>query len=216
MNSGLNRSFYRETVQDFGVGEGRVIRQRGGIGVYAHVRVDVRALKRGDGIVFAWNAGLNIPANFASAVSQGVHDSLRAGVLRGLELTDIYASVESGSYHDEDSTADAFREAAENATTEAILQARPMILEAMSMVTVTVPAEFLNAVEAAVTSRDAQVMPSVISAKVVQANLPTLLVDGLIEKLLRVSEGRAKISSAATGFRAKREPPDTDQWVSYT
>jgi hypothetical protein len=63
MNNGLNRSFYRETVQDSGIGDGKVIRQRGGVSVYAHVRVEARALSRGQGTVFAWNAGLNILPN---------------------------------------------------------------------------------------------------------------------------------------------------------
>lgn len=105
MDSGLNRSFFRETVQRSGTGEGKVVRQRGGIAMYAHVRVSVHPLDRGQGVVFAWNAGLNIPAKFAPAVSQGVHDVMRAGVLARFELTDIHASVESGSYHEVDSTA---------------------------------------------------------------------------------------------------------------
>jgi elongation factor G len=79
MNNGLNRFFYRETVQDSGIGEGKVIRQRGGFGVYAHVRVAVRGLSRGQGTIFAWNAGLNIPAKFAPAVSQGIQDAMNAG-----------------------------------------------------------------------------------------------------------------------------------------
>jgi translation elongation factor EF-G len=86
MNNGLDRFFYRETVQGSGVGEGKVIRQRNGLGVYAHVRVEVRALDPGQGTVFAWNAGLNIPAKFAAAVTQGIRDAMNAGVSAGLEL----------------------------------------------------------------------------------------------------------------------------------
>src|SRR2546426_1071684 len=103
MNSGLSRSFYRETVQDSGVGEGKVIRQRGTSGVYAHVRAEVRPLNRGQGTVLAWNAGLNIPAKFVAAVMQGIQDAINDGVLAGLEVTDVCASVEDGSYHEEDS-----------------------------------------------------------------------------------------------------------------
>jgi carbon monoxide dehydrogenase subunit G len=60
MNSKLNSSFFRETVQESAVGEEKIIRQHGGIGVYAHVRVEIRALSRGQGTIFTWNAGLNI------------------------------------------------------------------------------------------------------------------------------------------------------------
>jgi hypothetical protein len=49
MNSELNRLYYRETIQGSGAGEGKVIRRRGGVGVYANIRVAVRALKQGEG-----------------------------------------------------------------------------------------------------------------------------------------------------------------------
>lgn len=215
MDTELDRFFFRETVRDSGTGEGEVVRQRGGIGVYAHVRVSVHALARGQGTVFAWNAGLNIPAKFAAAVSQGVHDVMRTGVLAGLELTDIRASVESGSYHDVDSTADAFREAAERATTDAIRQARPMILEALSAVSVTAPSKLLNGVEKIFASHGEKVMRR--SSEGTTALVPTRLVAHMVEDLLRISEGQAEILSTPAGFRPRLEPPDkADPWFAYT
>ena len=62
MDSGLDRLFYRETVRDVGVADGKIIRQRSGSPVYAHVRITARALSRGKGVIIAWNAGSNIPA----------------------------------------------------------------------------------------------------------------------------------------------------------
>jgi elongation factor G len=216
MNDGLNRSFYRETVQNSGVGDGKVIRQRGGIGVYAHVRVAVRALDRGDGSVFAWNAGLNIPAKFVPAVSQGIQDAMNAGVSAGLEVTDVYASVEDGSYHEGDSTADAFREAAEKAATEAVRQARPVILEALSLVTITVPANFVETVEETVVLHggEARETTSEAPSRTLSASLPASNVSNLIAELLQISDGHASISSRSAGFRLRPEPPDTvEQWV---
>jgi elongation factor G len=216
MNDGLNRSFYRETVQDSGVGEGKVIRQRGGIGVYAHVRVEIRALNRGQGTIFAWNGGLSIPAKFAPAVTQGIQDAMNAGVSAGLELTDVCASVEGGSYHEEDSTADAFREAAEKAAAEAIRQAGPVILEALSLVTIAVPADLVKAVDATIALHrgEASATPSETPSRTLTASLPTLSVGNLIAELLQISDGHASISSCSAGFRPRPEPPDTvEQWV---
>jgi len=65
MNNGLNRFFYRETVRAVGSADGKIIRQLGGESQYAHVRVTVRALGPGQGIVMAWNAGLNIRSRLA-------------------------------------------------------------------------------------------------------------------------------------------------------
>src|SRR5437870_12254198 len=85
MTASLNQAFHRETVLGSGVGDERVVRQHGSLGVYAGIRVEVRSLARGKGTVFAWNAGANIPARFATAVAQGVRDAISTGVLRSEE-----------------------------------------------------------------------------------------------------------------------------------
>lgn len=210
MNNRLNRSFYRETVQDSGVGDEKVIRQRGGIHVYAHVRVQIRALNRGEGTIFAWNAGSNIPANFAPAVSEGILGAMNAGVLAGLKMTDVHASVEGGSYHDEDSTADAFREAAEKAAREAMRQARPTILEAVSMVSITLPEHFLGAAVEAVNSNGGQIrtMTTDPPSRTFTANLPSINAINLIAELLRISDGGASITSRPAGYESRSEPPE--------
>ena len=216
MNNGLDRSFYRETVQDCGVGDGKVIRQRGGLGVYAHVRVGIRALNRGQGTVFAWNAGLNIPAKFAAAVTQGIQDVMNAGVSAGLELTDACASVEDGSYHEGDSTDDAFREAAAKAVTEAIRQAGPVVLEALSLVTITVPTNLGEAVKATVALHGGEArVTTETPSRTLEASLPASSVTNLIVDLLQISDGQAHISSRSAGFRLRLEPPDTiEEWVA--
>jgi elongation factor G len=216
MRSQFNRFFHRETVQDSGVADGKIIRQRGGIGVYAHVQVEVRSLTRGQGTMLAWNAGLNIPAEFVPAVLQGIQETMDAGVLAELKLTDICVSVQDGSYHDVDSTADAFREAAKTAVTEAIQQAHPVILEAFSLVTVTVPVNFVEAVGATLTSHGGQVKTSSSEeqSRTIAASLPASNVSNLIVELLRLSDGCASISSSSDGFRLRPEPPDSaESWV---
>ncbi len=219
MSNGLSRSFYRETVQDSGVADGKVIRQRGGVGVYAHVRVEVRALSRGQGTMLAWNAGLSFPARFIPPVLQGIQDALGAGVLAGLEMTDVCASVEDGSYHEVDSTADAFREAAKTAATEALQQARPIILEALCLVTITVPLNFIETVGAAVYSHGGEVRTTTSEAqsRTLAASVPASNVSKLIVELLRISDGSASISSLDDGFRPRPEPPDSfGSWAAVT
>jgi elongation factor G len=219
MNSKLNSSFFRETVQESAVGEEKIIRQHGGISVYAHVRVEIRALSRGQGTIFTWDAGLNIPTKFVHDVLHGIQHAMTKGTSTGLELTDVCISVEGGSYHEEDSTADAFREAAEKATREATLHARPMILEALSSVTITVPEDFVTAVQATVKSHDgnAGAAQSETQSRTLAASLPSSNLNDLIAELLRISNGHARISSCNAGFRPRLEPPDDiEQWVART
>jgi elongation factor G len=142
MNDGLGRFFHRETVRDSGVADGRVQRRTGSGDEYAHVRISVHPLRRGQGNVFAWNAGSNIPAKFAPLVMQGIQAAMTSGVLAGFETTDVHASVESGSYHETDSNPAAFREAAEKATAQALREAQPVLLEAVVSCTVSIPGEF--------------------------------------------------------------------------
>ena len=216
MNDRLNRSFYRETVRDSGSSNGKVVRQSGGQGVYAHVQVTISALARGQGTVLAWNAGPNIPAKFVPAVLDGIHMAMNAGILAGLELTDVQISVDDGSYHDVDSTMDAFREAADNAVTEAIRQARPIILEALSKVTVTVPSKFIDFVEARMKSRGAttKTMSSETAYQILTVTIRTPDVNNLILEVLENIEGGARIFVASAGFRPRPEPPEAvEQWV---
>jgi len=219
MGNELDRRFYRETVQDSGAADGKVIRQGGGIGVYAHVRVEVRALARGQGNAIEWNAGLNFPARFVPAVLQGIQDVMDAGVLSGFEMADVCVSVEDGSYHDVDSTPDAFREAARMAATEAIQQAQPIILEAMSLITVNVGLNFAEAVGTTVTAHGgrARAATSAADAPTVTVDVPTSKVSGLIVELLQITNGSAKISTRSSDFRQRREPPDSlGSWAAVT
>ena len=215
MDSGLSRLFYRETVEDSGVGDEKVMRRN----VYAHVRVTVSAQIRGKGAMFSWNAGDNIPARFAPAVAQGIQDAMNTGILAGLEVIDVHASIENGSYHDVDSNADVFREAAEKAMAEALRQAHPVILEAIALVTVAVPGELISIAEKIVLAHGGSMNPprSGSAAPSVVASLPAARVQALMAELLEATGGRANITSTIGGFRPRPQPPDiNEQWIAVT
>jgi elongation factor G len=208
--SELNKIFFRETVQGSSIGEAKIVRQRGPRGEYAHVAVSVRPAERGRGAVLAWNAGANIPAHFSAAVLSGVQDALRAGAA-GLEVSDVNVVVEEGSYHDVDSNAEAFREAAHAATLQAIQQAGPIILEAMSLVMITLPAHQVEVAELAVGRCGGEATPAVLTengSKALAANVPTSCVNELFQEILRATGGKLSISSRANGYRPRLDPPE--------
>jgi elongation factor G len=216
MNGRLNRTFHRETVMGAGVADERVIRQHEGTGVYAGIQVEVRPLARGKGTLFAWNAGVNIPARFAVAVARGVQDAMDAGVLAGLELTDVFVSVEGGSYHEEDSSETAFREVAQKATLAALRQAHPSVLEAISICRATCPKEFESAIEESLSSVEGQIesAQSELQISSFVVTFPTSRLGQMIQQILSVTNGQAKLSIESGGFRPKPEPPDTvNVWV---
>lgn len=216
MDDALNRAFYRETVQESAFADGKVIRQHGETAIYAHVRIEVRSLSCGEGRTLVWNAGTSIPPGFASAVMRGIDSALNAGVLAELELTDICVTVENGSYHEIDSTADAFQEASSAAVKDAIRRAHPLILEAVSSVSVVVPEDLVAVAEATLASHGGQPRTSFFESKTrtIKASLPAAYISELIAELLRLTDGRANIAYHSDGFRPRPDPPDFgESWV---
>jgi len=211
MTGNLNRGFHRETVLGSGIGDEKIARQRGGTGLYAGIRVEVRSLNRGKGASFAWNAGANIPSRFANAVAKEIQDVISAGVLAGCELTDVLVSVEDGSYHEQDSTEAVFCEAAQKATIAALRQARPIALEAISICRIVFPVEYAIAIEG-ILSQKGQIES--VQSQSATMTVPTSSVGELLEQVLAATNGHAKFSVESDGFRPKAEPPETtDVWA---
>lgn len=191
-----------------GSGEGKIVRQRGAHHDYAHVRVGIRPAERGRGVVMAWDAGPSVPAHFANSVLVGIQDALTAGAA-GLEVTDVNVTVEDGSYHDVDSNEEAFREAAHAAMLQAMQQAGPIVLEAMSLVMITLPANQVEVAELAVGRRGGEATPAVPKEngfKALAANVPSVAVSELIAELLGATGGNMTISSRANGCRQRMDP----------
>jgi len=210
MTSDATKIFFRETIQGPGRGETKIARRRGLRNEYAHVLVNVRPAERGRGVILEWNAGANIPAFFCSSVLRGLHDALQAGIT-GLEVTDITVSVETGSYHAVDSNEAVFREMAHKAMLQAIEQAGSTILEAMSLVLITLPANQIEVAEIAVARLGGEATPAVKKddgSKALAANMPSATVDELIEELLAATRGSAKITSRSNGYRARLDSQD--------
>jgi elongation factor G len=216
MNEEEQRRFYRETIQSFGEGEETYIRQKGGRGHYAHVRVAVQPIEIASGVQVTWEAGVSIPAGFAAAVVGGIYDVLRAGVLAGAELNGVHASVVDGSYHDVDSTAEAFREAAMGATAQALRKSKPVLLEALAHFKVRVPNGLREIVEELVRSFGGRVKRSYAEdhGTVVEADLRAPVGFDFLVKVVEAGEGQSKVSMSFAGYEIKPEPPDTMKpWV---
>ena len=156
----------------------------------------------------AWDAGPSVPAHFANSVLVGIQDALTAGAA-GLEVTDVNVTVEDGSYHDVDSNEEAFREAAHAAMLQAMQQAGPIVLEAMSLVMITLPASQVEVAELAVGRRGGEATPAVPKEngfKALAANVPSVAVSALIAELLGATGGNMTISSRANGYRQRMDP----------
>ncbi len=135
---------YRETIsRPVQRVEGKFKRQSGGRGQYGHCFINMEPLPRGTGIEFGEQiVGGAIPKNYIPAIEKGIRETAEKGIQAGFPATDFRVIVVDGSYHDVDSSDQAFRIAGSLAFQSASSQAAPVILEPIVEVEVNVPEEF--------------------------------------------------------------------------
>jgi elongation factor G len=131
---------YKETITLKAEGHHRHKKQTGGAGQFGEVYLKVEPMDRGSGFEFADEIfGGSIPGQFVPAVEKGVRDLLEVGVLAGYPLQDVKVIVYDGKHHPVDSKEVAFRTAGKYAFKDAVLKAKPVLLEPIVNMEVTVP-----------------------------------------------------------------------------
>ena len=101
----------------------------------------------------------------------------------------------------------------------ALRQAHPTVLEAVSICRATCPNEYASAIEESFSSEEGQIesAQSELQISSFVVIFPTSRVEQMVQQILSVTNGQAKISIESGGFRPKPEPPDTvNAWVSAT
>lgn len=131
---------YRSTITGVGRAEGRLKKQSGGHGQFAVVVLGLRPAEPGAGIVFEDKVvGGAIPRQYMDAVRAGALEAARTAGPGGVRMIDVVVEILDGKHHSVDSSDMAFKTAAGMAFIEAAGRARPVLLEPMREVVVTVP-----------------------------------------------------------------------------
>ncbi len=152
-NVGAPQVSYRETITQTGECEGKFVRQSGGRGQYGHVWVRFEPNpEKGYEFVDAVVGG-TVPREYIPVVDKGLQEALPNGVLAGYPLIDIKATLYDGSYHEVDSSEMAFKVAASLAVKAMKDKCKPVLLEPIMEVDVTVPEEYMGNVIGDLTSR---------------------------------------------------------------
>ena len=144
-NVGRPQVSYRETVRGRRTKiEGRFVKQTGGSGQYGIVYIDLEPAP-GEGFDFVNKIkGGSIPTEYIPAVEKGVEEALESGIRAGYPMVDVSVTLTDGKYHDADSWEIAFKIAGSLALQEAARRAKPVLLEPVFTVQVTVPEEFMG------------------------------------------------------------------------
>ena len=135
---------YRETITTIADGHYRHKKQTGGAGQFGEVFLKVYPLERGADppMEWAWDIfGGSIPGQFEQAIKKGATELMNEGALAGFPIQDVKISIVDGKHHPVDSKEVAFKIAGKQALKDAILKAKPVLLEPIVNIEVTVPTD---------------------------------------------------------------------------
>jgi elongation factor G len=193
-NVGKPQVAYRETITQTVNAEGKFIKQSGGRGKYGHVWVEFSPNEPGKGYEFT-NAivGGVVPKEYVPAVSAGIQEALRNGVVAGFPVVDIKAKIYDGSYHDVDSDEISFKVAGSMAFKEGARKGKPVLLEPIMNVEVVTPEEYLGDVMGDLNSRRGKIegFTARKDAQVIKATVPLSEMFGYATVLRSMTQGRA-------------------------
>ncbi|MDZ7642376.1 MAG: elongation factor G [Desulfurivibrio sp.] len=165
---------------------------------YAHLVLEVAPRQRGAGFEFVSRvAEEQIPGALVEAVAKSVEDSMTSGVLLGFPVIDLEVALVDGSWHEDDSTPQAFGVAANMACRQAQLEAEPLLLEPVMEVEVTVPEGFMGEVIGDLNGRRAAISGNDAAGgdlRSLQAQVPLAEMFGYSTDLRSASQGRANFT----------------------
>lgn len=196
-NVGKPQVAYRETFRQPARVEGKFVRQSGGRGQYGHCWVEFEPLEPGTGFQFESKiVGGSIPKEFVAPIQAGIEESMKNGVYAGFPLVDIKATVVDGSYHDVDSSEMAFKIAGSMALKAAAEKCKPVLLEPIMKVEVTVPEEYMGDVMGDLNSRRGRIegMDARFGAQIIRAKVPLSEMFGYSTTLRSRTQGRGVYS----------------------
>lgn len=188
---------YKETVKEESEAEGKYIKQSGGRGQYGHVKLRISPKERGKGFSFTNEIkGGVIPREFIPAVEKGVKEAVDRGILAGYSVVDVEAVLYDGSFHDVDSSENAFKIAGSMAFQEAARRAKPVLLEPIMRIECVVPDEFFGDVVSDLSSRRGRVEETEnrMNMRVIHGKIPLAEMFGYATGLRSITEGRGNFT----------------------
>lgn len=205
---------YRETItRAVQRVEGKFKRQTGGRGQYGHCFINLEPLPRGAGIEFTESiVGGAIPKNYIPAIDRGIREAAEKGILAGFPVTDFKVNVVDGSYHEVDSSDQAFRIAGSLAFQEAATKAGPVVLEPILEVEVIVPEAYTGDVMGDLNGRRGRIlgMESLGAGKqLIRANVPMSEMTRYALELRALTRGRGRFRTRFSHY--EEAPPNITQ-----
>ena len=152
-----------------------------------------------------------IPKKFIDPIRDGIKEALVHGVLAGFRVDDVRIELYDGSYHDVDSSETAFKIAGALAFQDAARNARPVVLEPMMRVDISVRTDYVNDIKDDIAIRRGQFLSleQRDGTPFILARMPLSEMFGYDSDLKSRTQGRAHCSALwFDGYDALRSGSD--------
>ena len=197
-NIGKPQVAYREAIKKSIEIEGKYVKQSGGKGQYGHVWLKMEPAEQGKGFEFLdATKGGSVPKDYIPAVQKGLNEAMTSGVVAGYPVVDVKVTLFDGSYHEVDSSENAFKMAAIMAFKDGMRKASAVLLEPMMAVDVETPEEKMGDVMGDLSGRRGTIQgmeDMVGGGKAIRAEVPLSEMCGYSTTLRSLTQGRATYS----------------------
>ncbi len=206
---------YRETIKGKADDvEYKHKKQSGGRGQYGHVHFKMEPLPRGKGFEFVDAiVGGVVPGRFIPAVEKGIQEAMQKGVLSGNQVVDVKVTLFFGSYHNVDSDEMSFKLAASQCFRKGFQACKPVLLEPIYEIVVTVPEEYMGDVMGDISSRRGKIlgMDSDGHFQIIKAQVPLSELYKYSSQLRSLTSGRGMHSRNFSHY--EEVPKDVEQKI---
>jgi elongation factor G len=195
---GLPRVPYRETISAKTVAEYKHKKQTGGAGQYGHVFLELEPLTDADFEFGERVFGGSVPRNYYPAVEKGVREGMESGPVAGYPVVNVKVTLTDGSYHAVDSNEMSFKIASKEAFKKGILQGKPVLLEPILTLRVTVPESYTGDVMSDLNTKRAHVngmTPGSNGSTTIEATVPAAEVQRYATDLRSITQGRGSFKT---------------------
>ncbi|NLC06865.1 MAG: elongation factor G [Syntrophomonadaceae bacterium] len=193
---------YRETIRGTVKVEGKHKKQTGGHGQYGHVWLEISPNYDAE-LEFSESLfGGSVPKQYVPAVEKGVREGMQEGVLAGFPVTGLKVNLYDGSYHTVDSNELSFKMAAILALRKGLKQAKPVLLEPIASVEVTVPEQFMGDIIGDLNTKRGRILGMEPHGKyqIIKAQVPASEMQRYAIDLKSITQGRGSFSMEITGY----------------
>jgi len=210
---------YLETITKSAGGEGKEIRRSKARDHYGHVRLTLEPLIRGEQFQFINSIRDGaIPEEFMPAVQEGISRGLKKGVLNGFPVVDVGCTVFEGSYHEIDSSNEAFEEAAFRAFEDGLRRAGPVLLEPIMKFQVQAPKDLISSLVGDLNKHRAWIRKTEPSSygDLVEGLVPLSQVLGYHRILEKMTDKRARLTLQPDHYAivSEEDSPDSPAAVA--